>query len=217
MKRILVWDFPTRAFHWSLVALIFFAWLSGENEWLDWHQWAGQAVLALIAFRLLWGFFGSRYALFSNFVKGVSSVTSYLVGLLKGDKGHWIGHNPLGGWSVIALLGFIAFQSALGLFALTDDFLYEGPLAPLVSDQASEDISAWHEDLFDIMLILIAIHVMAILFYLIRFRTNLVRPMVTGYKDNQPEEDGIEPPSPILAAILFIACFAAAFSIPYWV
>ena len=135
MDKIRIWDVPTRLFHWTLVGLIGFSWWSAEEEHLDWHLWSGLAILSLLIFRLLWGLVGSSTARFANFVRGPKSILAYL----KDMKG-WrpIGHSPLGALSVLAMLAAIAVQVGLGLFAIDKDGLYEGPLAYLVSLDASE-------------------------------------------------------------------------------
>lgn len=177
MEKVRIWDLPTRLFHWTLVGLIAFSWWSAEEEHLDWHIWSGLAVLSLLIFRLLWGLFGSSTARFANFVRGPTAIFAYL----KDMKG-WrpVGHSPLGALSVLAMLGAIAVQVGLGLFAIDKDGLYEGPLAYLVSLDASEEIADLHEDWFDILLILIGLHIAALLFYRLVLGKKLIWPMISG-------------------------------------
>lgn len=182
-----IWDLPTRLFHWTLVALIAFSWWSAEEEHLDWHIWSGLAVLSLLIFRLLWGLVGSSTARFANFVRGPRQVLAYLRDM-KGWKP--IGHSPLGALSVIGMLGAIAVQLGLGLFAIDDDGLYEGPLAYLVSLDAAEEIADLHEDWFDVLLVLIGLHLAAILFYRLVLRKKLIGAMITGSGAAEP---GAEP------------------------
>ena len=155
-RRGAVWDLPTRLFHWILVGLIAFSWWSGKQEHIDWHIWSGAAVLTLLLFRLMWGLVGSSTARFANFVGGPKAIRTYLQ-----DMKGWrpIGHSPLGALSVVALLGTIGIQVGLGLFSVDKDGLYEGPLAYLISGDLSEEIADLHEDFFDILLILIGLHV----------------------------------------------------------
>ena len=187
MERVRIWDLPTRLFHWTLVGLIGFSWWSAEEEHLDWHIWSGLAVLSLLVFRLLWGLIGSSTARFVNFVRGPTSIFAYL----KDMKG-WrpIGHSPLGALSVLAMLGAIAVQVGLGLFSTDKDGLYEGPLAYLVSLDASEEIADLHEDWFDVLLVLIGLHLAALLFYRLVLGKKLIGPMITG---RGVIEAGVEP------------------------
>lgn len=177
MARVRIWDRPTRLFHWALVVLIAFSWWSAEEEYLDWHIWSGLAVCALLVFRLLWGFVGSSTARFVNFVRGPRQILYYL-----GDMKDWrsVGHSPLGALSVLAMLGAIAVQVALGLFAVDKDGLYEGPLARLVDLDLSEDLTDLHEDWFNVLLVLIGLHLAALLFYRLVLGKKLIMPMVTG-------------------------------------
>jgi cytochrome b len=177
MEKVRIWDLPTRLFHWTLVGLIAFSWWSAEEEHLDWHIWSGLAVLSLLIFRLLWGLFGSSTARFANFVRGPTAIFAYL----KDMKG-WrpVGHSPLGALSVLGMLGAIAVQVGLGLFAIDKDGLYEGPLAYLVSLDASEEIADLHEDWFDVVLVLIGLHIAALLFYRLILGKKLIGPMIGG-------------------------------------
>jgi cytochrome b len=176
-ERVRIWDLPTRLFHWTLVGLIAFSWWSAEEEHLDWHIWSGLAILSLLIFRLLWGIVGSSTARFANFVRGPSQVLAYAR-----DMKGWrpIGHSPLGALSVLAMLGAIAVQVGLGLFAIDKDGLYEGPLAYLVSLETSEEIADLHEDWFDVLLVLIGLHLAAILFYRLILGKKLIGAMITG-------------------------------------
>ena len=177
MRKERIWDAPTRLFHWTLVGLIAFSWWSAEEEHHDWHIWSGIAVLTLIVFRILWGLFGSSTARFANFVRGPRGVLDYLR-----DMKGWrpVGHTPLGALSVLAMLGALAVQVGLGLFAVDKDGLYEGPLAYLVSLDLSEEIADLHEDFFNVILLLIGLHIAAILFYRFVLGKRLIGPMLTG-------------------------------------
>ena len=172
--KVAIWDLPTRLFHWLLVGLIGLSWWSAEYHFDDIHIWSGIAVLSLLIFRILWGFFGSSTARFASFVKGPKAVFGYLQGTWRG-----IGHNPLGALSVIALLGMVGVQVGLGLFASDEDGLMQGPLANLIGFDAQETVTDLHEDLFNVLLVLIGLHLAAILFYRLLGK-NLVTPMVTG-------------------------------------
>lgn len=206
--KIAVWDLPTRLFHWALVALIALSWWSAENEKLDLHLWTGMGVLSLLIFRLLWGLFGSSTARFSSFVRGPRAVVDYLHGKWSG-----IGHNPLGALSVIALIGLVGLVTGLGLFSGDEDGLMSGPLAQMISLALSDEITDLHEDLFDLLLVVIGIHVAAIVFYWLAKRQNLVGPMITGKASLDP---GAEPmrPGKWWAAML---CLVAAIAITRWI
>lgn len=206
-RRIAVWDLPTRLFHWTLVGLIAFSWWTAEQHEDDLHIWSGLGVLSLLIFRILWGIVGSSTARFASFIRGPKAVLGYLQGTWRG-----IGHSPLGALSVIALLGLTIVQVSLGLFASDEDGLMQGPLAYLVSPGTSEAAVDLHDDLFDVLLIFIGIHVAAIIYYRLRGKS-LVRPMITG---KGAAEAGSEPmkPGKTWAAIL---CLILAISITRWI
>ena len=205
-----VWDLPTRLFHWALVALIAFSWWTAENDELDLHMWSGYAVLTLLLFRLLWGLFGSSTARFRTFVRGRAAVLAYL----RDTKG-WrsVGHTPLGALSVIALLGLIAIQVATGLFNSDDDGLNEGPLAPLVSYDTAEAVHEVHDFMFDVLLVVIGLHVAAILFYRLFLGKELVGPMVSGKAALDPDVEPMQPGRGWVAAV----CLLAAIAITRWI
>ena len=175
-----IWDPPIRAFHWLLVVLLAFSWWSGEQHDMERHRLSGYAILALLVFRLIWGVIGPRTARFSSFVRGPRAVIAYVKDL--GSRtGHAAdGHNPLGGWSVVAMLLALAVLVSAGLFASDVDGLESGPLAIFVTFEQSETATEIHEMAFNIVLALVAVHVLAILFYLVWKRQNLIRPMLTG-------------------------------------
>jgi cytochrome b len=166
-------------FHWLVAGLVAFAWWSAEYDRMGWHIWAGLGVSGLLAFRVLWGFFGSQTARFSSFLKGPRAVLAYL----RGDAGREaLGHNPLGGWSVAALLATLCVQVVSGLFAVDVDGIESGPLSYLVDFDQGRWSAAVHEASFNTLLALIALHVAAILFYLVMKRQNLVGAMITGFR-----------------------------------
>jgi cytochrome b len=176
-----VWDLPTRLFHWTLAALVVFSVVTANigGNWIQWHFYSGYAILTLIAFRLVWGFAGGRYARFSSFLFGPSAILA----ALRNSPGapRTLGHNPLGSLSVFALLASVGLQAAIGLFA-NDDIASEGPLAKFVSNALSDRLTSLHHLNANIIYALVALHLLAILFYLLRRRENLVRPMLTGDK-----------------------------------
>ena len=162
MKSIHVWDLPLRLFHWALVALVIAAVVSAKlgGNALDWHVRFGLATLALLIFRLLWGFIGGTHAKFSNFIRGPKTIWAYLKGLA--DKP--LGHNPMGALSVIAILLVLFTQAITGLFS-NDDILTEGPLYALISKDTSDYLTHLHTLNQYLMYGLLALHVGAILYY----------------------------------------------------
>jgi cytochrome b len=206
-RRIAIWDLPTRLFHWTLVVLIAFSWWTAEEHYDDLHVYSGFAVVILLLFRILWGLVGSSTARFANFVRGPRAVADYFRGSWRG-----IGHNPLGALSVVALIGLVALQVGLGLIASDEDGLMQGPLAHLVSVDTSEAAAELHEELFDVLLVLIGLHVAAVLFYFLRGK-NLVGPMFSGRGKAEP---GVEPMRPG-KGWLAILCLLAAIGITRWI
>ena len=207
-SKLAVWDLPTRLFHWLLVGLIGLSWWSAEEHQYDLHQWSGLAVLSLLLFRLLWGLFGSSTARFANFVRGPAAVGDYLRGRWRG-----IGHSPLGALSVLALLGLTGVQVGLGLFASDEDGLLVGPLSGVVSGGTSEEITDLHETMFNVLLILIGIHVAAVLFYWIGRKQNLIGPMVTGKAELDPDTEPMRPGKWWVAGL----CLLAAAAVTRWI
>jgi cytochrome b len=172
-----VWDLPTRLFHWALAVLVAVAIATAKigGNWMDWHMRAGYAVLALLLFRLLWGFAGSRYARFANFVHGPRAVLDYL----RGRSQHTAGHNPLGALSVLALLAVFLVQAGSGLFA-SDDIFSEGPLAKLVSTATMDLMTTVHKRGEYVIYALIGLHLAAVAFYEFVRREPLIMAMVSG-------------------------------------
>ncbi|ADP15259.1 cytochrome b/b6 domain-containing protein [Achromobacter sp. SD115] len=184
-----IWDLPTRLFHWALVACIVGAFVSVKlgGLYMDWHVRFGCAALGLILFRLLWGFFGPRYARFSQFVRGPAAVARYLKGAAAPA-----GHNPLGALSVLALLLVIGFQAVSGLFT-TDDIMTQGPLFGLVSETVSGAMTSWHKLNEWVILALVALHLAAVLWYALVRRKRLVRAIITGKVDAKDVPAGTPP------------------------
>jgi cytochrome b len=167
--KILVWDLPIRLFHWLLAGTFAGAWLTAESErWIDVHVTLGYTFAGLIAFRLLWGLIGTRYARFSSFVTGPRPVLAYLGSILRGTPQHHVGHNPAGGWAVLALLGLGAVT------ALTGYLNY--------SDYGGHWLEELHEGAASTMLGLVFVHIGAVLISSLLHRENLVRAMLTGRK-----------------------------------
>lgn len=187
MKKVRVWDLPTRLFHWTLVALVATAVITQEigGNAMEWHFRAGYAVLTLVAFRVLWGLVGTRYARFSSFAYGPSAILAYLRNSRQGRKDGLLGHNPLGSLSIFALLANLLAQAISGLYS-NDDIANDGPLVKFIGKELSDQITWFHKEVSGTLLyVLVGLHAAAIVFYAIRKKQNLVRPMVTG---DQPVE-----------------------------
>jgi len=203
----LVWDLPVRLVHWLLATLIAFSWWSVHHHHTDWHIWSGCAILTLLIFRFLWGFFGSSTAGWTSFVRGPRTIHAYL-------RGRWvgIGHNPLGALSVLALFLAVAVQVGLGLIAQDEDGIYLGPLARLVSSDTSDKARDIHELWFNVILALTVVHVAAIIIYRLRGK-HLTKPMITGRAAVEPAAEPMRQGKWWVALI----CLAIAFGIVRWV
>ena len=212
---IQVWDIPTRLFHWLLVGLVILSFITGKIgiSAMKYHEWSGFGILVLLGFRLVWGFMGGQQSRFGSFVKGPATVFPYTLSLLrKGTISH-IGHNPLGGWSIIAMLVSLIIQVGTGLFA-NDDILTEGPLYPLVSKETSDWLTGVHYLNQSVLLILIAIHIGAVIFYLLAKGDNLIKPMITGNKLWHQAHDSTQG-HPAIAFLLVVVIAAVAYMIIY--
>jgi cytochrome b len=199
-----VWDLPTRLFHWLLVVLVavcFVTARAGINA-MQYHEWSGVMILMLLVFRVIWGVVGSQPSRFADFIKGPGTVRRYTLGLLKGNSGPCLGHNPLGGWSVLAMLLAVLLQACLGLFA-NDDIITEGPLYLWVSKSTSDSLTRIHRLNQYVIMGLAAIHLFAILYHLFVKGENLIKPMFTGVKPRTGAE-----PSPAMAPSWLAAAVA---------
>ncbi len=210
MSKKLIWDLPIRIVHWLLTVLIFGSWytvsVTGDMER---HMLIGQTILCLLIFRVVWGFVGTRYAKFSSFVFGPRTILAYARSILSRSGGGYAGHNPLGFLAVFAMLLLIGIQVTTGLFATDGDF-YEGPLNHLVSGRTGNQITDIHYLNFDVLAIMIGIHIVAIFFYLLYKRENLISPMFTGKKTGDALE-AIGGSKLGLALGVIVACAAAVY------
>jgi cytochrome b len=193
-RKAPLWDLPVRLFHWSLPVLLLTAWLSAEFDALDIHEWCGYTVLVLVSFRIVWGFIGSRHARFSDFLRSPAAAIRYL----RGREPERAGHNPAGGWSVLAMLALLLAQALTGLFN-SDDVGFSGPLVHALDDDLVDTLAAWHEVNFNLLLALVALHVGTVLFYLLRRKRNLINPMLNG-----GESPTADPVTPAWLALLVI-------------
>lgn len=193
LKRVKAWDWNVRIFHWLLLMLVINAWLTAEfgDMEMKWHQINGLFILFLVSFRIFWGFFGSSTARFTRFIYGPGKIRAYLSATRSGKRQKYLSHNPLGGAMVIALLLMLATQATTGLFS-SDGMFASGPLSDRVSESLSEQFSGLHEIGFIFLLVMVIAHVSAVLFYLLKHKDNLIKPMLNGYKMAANYEDGKE-------------------------
>jgi len=181
LRAVYVWDLPVRLFHWSLVALVILSWGSRELDYMEAHRWSGYAILTLVVFRVGWGFAGTRHARFADFVRTPRAMRAYMADILAGAKAQHLGHNPAGGWSVMAILACLLVQAITGLF-VSDEVLFDGPFYRAVSEETAHRLKQLHGINFNILLLLIGLHLAAITFYRFVKREDLVRPMLSGFK-----------------------------------
>ncbi len=187
-KRIQIWDLPTRLFHWSLVAAVFYSWFSVEIlEDMQQHFYSGYAVLTLLLFRIAWGFFGSHYSRFSTMLFSPKDILDYLNNFRVSDSKPYCGHNPLGSLSAILMILVLFAQTLLGLFS-SDDYFF-GPLTGLVNNDMIASASELHSLNKDLIYVLIGLHLAAIVYYQLRKKQNLTKAMITGSK---PSPDSVE-------------------------
>jgi len=207
-RRIRVWDLPTRLFHWLLALLMLgsFASVKAGGNLMHWHARFGYAILALLAFRLVWGLVGARHARFASFVRGPRTVLAYLRGHLPDTPGH----SPLAALSVLAMLAALTFQAVSGLFT-DDEIAFQGPFALQVSAELSVALTSWHRRNEWVLLGLVGLHVSAILYYRFVRGRDLVRPMLGGDAwagdDARPSRD--DTPMRLRALAIASACGAA--------
>lgn len=193
-QPIKVWDPLLRIFHWSLVSLFLFAFIT-EDDFLDLHVIAGYIIIGLIIFRLIWGVIGPRHARFSNFVKSPSQVKSYLKDVLLFRAKRYLGHNPAGGAMVIALLVSITMTVFFGMLTY-GAMEFSGPLASMVSgvsDTLAEGFEEVHEFFANFTLFLVGLHVIGVVVASLQHRENLVQSMIDGYKQAEITEQKIQP------------------------
>ncbi len=190
MQKILVWDLPVRLGHWLMVGGFALAWLTGDSETFRLvHVFAGATVLAVATFRLPWGFIGSRYARFADFVRAPAAVRNYVLSLLRLQPAHHVGHNPAGGWAIVLLLGLAILTGLAGWATYSD-----------LGGHWLEDV---HEGLAAAMLTVVIVHVAGVLTGSLLHGENLVRAMVNGYRSGSPEA-AIRSVRPLAAALLLV-------------
>ncbi|MGO8841625.1 MAG: cytochrome b/b6 domain-containing protein, partial [Methyloceanibacter sp.] len=207
-RKILVWDAPTRLFHWLIVALVVAAYATWRLNWMDWHAQAGNALLTLVLFRLLWGFFGSETTRFSRFLTSPRVALRHLAHMLRREPDRQAGHNPAGGWMVLILLALLLGEALTGLY-VANDVADVGPFTASVPAPIANAITSLHLIFWDALLAAVALHVLAVLVYAVAKRHNLVLPMITGWKtlpDSVPQPRMVGP----ARVILLLSCSVLA-------
>ncbi len=187
VRKIQVWDIPTRLFHWSLLALVVVAWLTGEEEGAAViHRVAGEAVAGLLVFRLVWGFIGGEHARFADFAAGPAAIIAHVRDLFNAKPRRHLGHNPLGGLAVFLLLLNVTVIVATGLFSGGEH--NAGPFAGAWGLELSEV----HEVAFRVLQGLVAIHVLGVIVETVKAKDALVPAMITGRKVRRADEPGAD-------------------------
>lgn len=209
-NKKLIWDIPTRVFHWGIVVALVYSWYSMEiEENLDRHFISGYIALGLIVFRILWGLIGSRYARFSSFTFKPAEIVRYAKSLFTHSGDKYAGHNPVGALSVYALLLVILVQVGTGMFA-DDEYYYFAPLNKFVSPETATSLTQFHGVNAKIILGLALLHIVAILFYYLYKKEKLVLTMITGKKPDEQDQYEAIPGSRLPAAIVLAGIVTAA-------
>ncbi len=201
-----VWDAPVRLFHWAVVILVITSYVSVHSGRMQLHLLSGYAMLALLLFRLAWGFVGSETARFASFLTRPVRAFIHLSRFPRREADDEIGHNAAGGWMVLVMLLLLAVQVGTGLFSNdnNDPFTVYGPLAKYVGDDASNRITRIHIFNFNLILAAIGLHILAILAYWAVKRQNLLKPMITGRKRLPGTARQPRMASPVLALALLV-------------
>ncbi|MGM9485487.1 cytochrome b/b6 domain-containing protein [Roseateles sp. NT4] len=207
---VAVWDLPLRVFHWALVGLVSGAIATGlaGGAWMSWHARAGQAIAALLVFRLGWGLWGTRYARFAQFLPTPARVWAYLRGRWQG-----LGHNPLGALSVFAVLALLFTQVVTGLFG-NDEIGFAGPWSGWIEEDLSLKLTGWHKLAAKLLYAWLGLHVVAIAVYVFIRRRPLLRAMWTGRQAGVAAASAGPTPWPLAAAAALVA--GLAWGLLYW-
>ena len=207
-RPVLVWDVPTRLFHWLMMVLVAAAYVTSRLNWMDWHIRIGDTLLALVLFRLLWGCFGSETARFRSFLTSPAAALRHLHHVLRREADLQVGHNPAGGWMVLLLLALLLGETLSGLY-VNNDVANEGPFTEWVPAPIANAITALHAILWDVLLAAVALHVLVIALYAAVKGHNLLRPMLTGHKQ-LPTFIAAPRQAPAVLALLLLVVGAAA-------
>jgi cytochrome b len=193
-----VWDWPVRVFHWTLAASVIGAYVTGESEDFErLHHTLGWVAACLIAFRVVWGLVGTRYARFSEFVRGPKQVWSYIKSLRSSEPQHFVGHNPVGAVAVVLLMALVALSVYTGWLALAED--------------AAEWLEEAHEIASNTLIILVVVHVAGVLWSSRTHGENLLKAMLTGRKQAD-RQAGIRRNWGLLGLALFLCVLWFAYT-----
>ena len=205
MKKQLIWDLPIRLFHWLLVLAIAGLYVTAEwlDDFMDIHFYLGYFTLGLIIFRLIWGFVGPKYARFSHFLRSPIATFDYFKLLLQRKNPKYTGHNPLGGWIVPIVLLLVGLQAISGLF-VNDDVLYQGPYYSAVDSELQGTFQWLHHNVFDVIIAVIVLHILAIIWYKLVLKHPLIGAMWHGRKTAKSGISG----SKILLALVIVVLIA---------
>jgi cytochrome b len=208
---IRVWDLPLRIFHWALVLAVATAIVTAElsGDWMALHGKAGLSIIGLVVFRVVWGFIGSTHARFFEFAPTPSRLKAYWQGRWKG-----VGHNPLGALSVLAMLGLLALQAGTGLFS-NDDIAFSGPLSAWVDEALASRLTGLHKQFSNVLFALLALHVVAIVVYVRIKKRQLIKPMLTGWKERPTDEGELarKGGGPVAFAVALVIAVAAVVAV----
>lgn len=187
-RPVVVWDLPTRVFHWTIVGAVLLGWLTAEAPGIGYalHKVAGFVILVALLFRVVWGVGGSRHSRFSDFIYAWPAVRVQIADAIRLRAQPRVGHTPVGGWMIVALLLTLAAIAISGLFASARGVA--GPLAPALPAALSHLAKEVHEVAFDILFLLVLVHVCGVVAESALTGGRLVRAMWTGRKDLTPEE-----------------------------
>ena len=201
--RVRVWDWTVRVFHWSLVVLFAGMWWTAEQGYLFWHKWLGVGLLSLLTYRIVWGLIGPSTARLLALIPRPAALIGYVKSLMGTAHRPAFGHSALGGLAVLSLLGLLIAQTVSGLFTVDVDGLNSGWFGHLISFDLGRTFADYHELIFDILLFMIGLHIIAILAYAVLLKLNLIGPMITGHRT---QTEASEAPESVTASPLRVAC-----------
>ena len=211
----LIWDIPTRIFHWALAISILGSWYTMEISYdITKHKYCGYAILTLLLFRFVWGVFGTKYARFRNFIFAPRETLSYAKNFFSKNGKRYAGHNPLGAIAVFVMMLLILIQVVTGLFSSDNDYYEFGPFYFWIPENISYELTSLHFQNFDFLKIMIGVHIVAVFLYLILKKNNLITPMFTGNKNSLPkEQEPISHSKKGLALVIMAICIAIVYTI----
>lgn len=203
----LIWDLPLRIFHWLIAILILGSWYSVEITYdMTNHMRIGYALLALVLFRMTWGVIGTNYSQFKNCIFSPKETFQYMKSFFHKESPKYAGHNPMGAIAIFTMLMLLITQVTTGLFA-SDEFYVFAPFSLWVSEETSFKLTGIHRQSFDVLLGVIALHIVVVFYYLIFKKQNLIKAMLTGRKILLPiDKEGIPNNRIALSITLIIIC-----------